>query len=441
MQKNDKNTELLKKRVELEFGETITDRPGCEALSAKIFEKTGQLISYNTLRRFFGLSGKKYKSGLSKSSFDILARFCGYDHFEQMLLGGSKPDLTQERIYLEIQKYQSRKKIDFDSVFMILENFSDGENYYHFYHQITLLAIVLKDEDFLKAYFQLRPVFKRKHYLQTHIYFTIITLGIQLRGMTDLKKILWEVWAPDPTARKFYFELFVDMDTLLTEHHKAISEYFRYAETDEEILFSDTLLFFKSFMLDEKAEAEKYYRKISEFSIGNNIHPIVAARVLTAKFIYEKEKDGQISKGLIDELYRIEKSLNLFGVEGQMTGFFYYWMAEGLIIAQEYELAGVILDKLSDRPDIESSYYNRGSLERLKTYQSIVYYHLGKIKMSRDVFRKTEPEHYHGFSYSYDRFFYAAAGFLNGEKVSPEIIQNCRELKYEKLAKLLGLPL
>ena len=49
----------LQVAVERVFGKRIVNRPGCEELSSSIYNKTKLLISYNTLRRFFGIAGQK----------------------------------------------------------------------------------------------------------------------------------------------------------------------------------------------------------------------------------------------------------------------------------------------------------------------------------------------------------------------------------------------
>ena len=46
----------LKRVIEKTFNRKMTDRGSCEALAQDIYEKTGAILSYNTLRRLFGLA-------------------------------------------------------------------------------------------------------------------------------------------------------------------------------------------------------------------------------------------------------------------------------------------------------------------------------------------------------------------------------------------------
>ena len=79
----------------------VTDRAGidvhkrsdCELLSSLIEEETGQFMSYNTLRRMYGLATPVRPH---RSTLDVLSRFCGfrdYAHFSS-----SQPKLNRWRV-------------------------------------------------------------------------------------------------------------------------------------------------------------------------------------------------------------------------------------------------------------------------------------------------------------------------------------------------------
>ena len=50
--------DILKKEIENQYGRKILDRGDCEFIANYILEKFDINISYNTLRRFFGLVDK-----------------------------------------------------------------------------------------------------------------------------------------------------------------------------------------------------------------------------------------------------------------------------------------------------------------------------------------------------------------------------------------------
>ena len=75
-------------------GIEIHTRGDCELLSALILEETDQLVSYNTLRRLFGLAPS---SKPRKQTLDILAKFCGYSGYQNFCIAQPKLSLWKQR--------------------------------------------------------------------------------------------------------------------------------------------------------------------------------------------------------------------------------------------------------------------------------------------------------------------------------------------------------
>ncbi len=74
---------ILKRKTELTAGFKITNRGDCETLSELILEKTSNNLSYNVLRRFFGLSSYMKPN---KATLDTLAKFNGYNNYTDFVL-------------------------------------------------------------------------------------------------------------------------------------------------------------------------------------------------------------------------------------------------------------------------------------------------------------------------------------------------------------------
>ena len=75
-----KDLDKLKVSIEFQYGTEIKKRKDCEILADEVFERTGFMISYNTVRRFYNLAGKQ-SAPLSIKSLDILAKYCGFNNF------------------------------------------------------------------------------------------------------------------------------------------------------------------------------------------------------------------------------------------------------------------------------------------------------------------------------------------------------------------------
>ena len=91
----------LKLEIEKTFNRKITDRGHCEALVQDIYEKTGALLSYNTLRRFFGLA--EYRKP-REHTLDQLAVYCGFRSFKDFSQRYTEVDSwpTWERLFVDL---------------------------------------------------------------------------------------------------------------------------------------------------------------------------------------------------------------------------------------------------------------------------------------------------------------------------------------------------
>ena len=71
----------LQKNIEVKIGRKILTRGDCEYLSNRISEELGQTLSYNTIRRAFGVESD-CKIRPRNSTLNILSEFIGYKSFE-----------------------------------------------------------------------------------------------------------------------------------------------------------------------------------------------------------------------------------------------------------------------------------------------------------------------------------------------------------------------
>lgn len=74
----------LKKTCERTAGFALNDTYSCVQLSAEILAKTGKTISYNTLRRVFGII--KTDNSPSSYSLNVLVHFLGFENWESFIL-------------------------------------------------------------------------------------------------------------------------------------------------------------------------------------------------------------------------------------------------------------------------------------------------------------------------------------------------------------------
>lgn len=78
------NLDLLRRDLERKFGRAIRTKTEAVDLEADIYRVTKQLVSYNTIRRFFGLAtgGEPRLTVLN-----IYAQYLGYKHYQEYSVG------------------------------------------------------------------------------------------------------------------------------------------------------------------------------------------------------------------------------------------------------------------------------------------------------------------------------------------------------------------
>lgn len=114
---NNRGAELLR-AVEAKFGRPIFHLSDSKDLAEEIFRICGQMISYNTLRRAYGLVNSS--GGISQKTKDILASYLGYSNYEEF----SRLPYQRKQI-LEHQQMMRVLRNDFDVFYaeqLLLQN-------------------------------------------------------------------------------------------------------------------------------------------------------------------------------------------------------------------------------------------------------------------------------------------------------------------------------
>lgn len=231
----------LKDEAERIFGKTISDTQDASEFANSIFESTGKLVSYQTVRRLYGI----VKNDLwkpSKSTLNILSQYCGFNSFSEF---SENFNIQNSRIELYNEchlKFYKNEKVCFDLVNKLSYQKQDFFTF-DFLSKTIQIAFTYTDAAFLSRLFELDSVFKNKSYLYFHQNYLVQNIGALLRKNEVLQKELWEHWSRQKNARLLYFEFFVDMDNLINNHYQAIELYHEHANSEQDLIFSHSLLF------------------------------------------------------------------------------------------------------------------------------------------------------------------------------------------------------
>ncbi len=103
--------EELKSQIEKVFGKKITSRGDCELLSDDLHRRIGVVISYNTLRRLYGLA--EYRQPRT-STLNHLSNYIGYKSYQDFTQRFAEVDSwpAWERLYVLIAKSEIEQIIE-----------------------------------------------------------------------------------------------------------------------------------------------------------------------------------------------------------------------------------------------------------------------------------------------------------------------------------------
>jgi hypothetical protein len=75
--------DALRIEIQRRFGRPILTKTDCQNLEERLYDELGSMVSYNTLRRFFGLVPGGTPRG---AVLDILSTYCGFATFKEFTL-------------------------------------------------------------------------------------------------------------------------------------------------------------------------------------------------------------------------------------------------------------------------------------------------------------------------------------------------------------------
>ncbi len=418
----------LQEAVERGYGKRIVNRPDCEDLSIAIYKKTKLLISYNTLRRFFGLAGQKNNSTVSKASLDVLAIYCGFQSYFDFCAQLESIDNLGKLYKLQLEITQ-QKKLDFEKITTCLAQLEKNEHLYSLMNYITVVAFNRGDLPFLKQLFKIERIFNGDDYLHAHLYFLVQTIGVQVQNNPTLAKELWKSWAKDPQARFYYFELFVDMSMLVQAHYIGIQYYLKHSTQQQDIVFANALLAWRYLLLNDRENAQKQLEKLGPHIDLTAIHPIPAARLMNCKLVLNFKENGQVSEELLDEVATLYLSFN-----NKTHPFFEHFICEGLVISKCYQLALKYIQEATTKTQLHQSFYLNGSTERLKILEAYCHFQLGDEALVNQIKDQINLDALDSFCKEYDSIFYYA---IAKKTCSKETKQHIENLGFHHLFELL----
>lgn len=270
----------LTKEIENTIGFKIENRRHCEILSELIYIKTGENISYNTIRRVFGIS----KGGSpSNRSLNILSNYCGYSSYSEFISEYRTKDLWDVYQYV----YYISKDYPHLAIEKMEKSFSNVDEYLHLLISILREFAVKKQFDLIAKCFNSTLTDPKKY-----TYSQILLFGNCIGEIFKNEQLNILDFAHLNNFKECYFKIYVDYSSLNSNYGDLLDLYSENFDSLELKLFCDSLVQLKNYLNRKPLNEVKTKLKFEK------IHPILFGRFMGINAKANPNSDEIVSKFL-----------------------------------------------------------------------------------------------------------------------------------------------
>ena len=330
--------EELKIELEKTFNREIVNRGDCESLARDIYEKTGETLSYNTLRRLYGLAEFRKPR---ESTLNQLAIYCGFRSFK---------DFTQR--YLELDTwptwqglYLALSQNNHDALIEILRFRKLRQIEFTISITIVIRELLLRRDTKGLIFIFREPVFQFDKLPYDEVAQIGVLVGIIFRNYTD--KDIEETLLQEPNFINLVFKIFVDYSQLNGKYGQWVKKLQVMENLDIETKqFINCLDIWRRILAKEKIPADVIAR-IPKLSI--NQHPILFGRIFGIHMICLKSKTKK--KNLVTQFMKRLK------IQPKLSTELLYEPAVQCLVTQDPELIAIVAKKANLTNDIRFWYH------------------------------------------------------------------------------------
>lgn len=393
--------EELKKLTIRNAGLKIENRGDCVLLSEIILEKTDEFISYNTLRRFFGLVTYVKPN---QSTLNTIAKFNGYNNYAH---------------YIKIapnKAYWSEK----EKLYSLINSNSDGIISYInspiFKNEFELDFIIslCRELIYLNKEAILEEVFNSNYFNQNQFnYSEVLHFGNSVGELLKTNNKLGKKLLLNINFLNYVYCIYVDYSNL-NGYYGEWSK-FVFSKTNDIQLkcFAQAILELKNY-LNNKKVSYSYFQSMDT----SNFHPILQGRIYTIQLL---------SSGFnIEDLAKIIEKNSKNSDDSFLIDFSYEPITIAML-SKNFELMNAIINFLSNKKIIPKYYHE----EHYNLYKLMRLFYLSwKNKFeNKKVNLKIEVSDL-DFKYSYSEFIHLFVLILkyHNESVNKNILNEYTEL-------------
>jgi len=219
------------------------------------------------------------------------------------------------------------------------------------------------------------------------------------------------------------------MDFLMVKHYKAIEFYHKNSTLTQDLLFSNSILAWRSLIMEDFEAANKYISKIKTIDFHADIHPITVSRAFNVLLFNDFLQVGKNSDTLLDQINASRAHFDLTDYP-----FFEFWICEGLALTHQYEMVLNCIDSIYAKTKGKDIFYLKCSLERIKLIKEFTLFKTGKI-IKPEINKIESLSKLDNFSREYDSLFYYA---VNLSELTEEIKSTITKRGYLRILDWLS---
>ena len=278
--------EILKKEIENKLDQKILNRGDCELLSNAILETIDIKISYNTIRRLFGLAANVKAN---KNTLNTLVKFIGYKnyiHFTQTYL-------QEEKHNLSVLVFRAVYHADKAEIIKLVQNTkSSHEDFVSFIIILTRELLYNKEYSILNQVFELEEL-AYENFSYSEVLFIGNSIGLLLRK----QNLRDQAFINNTNFLRCVYLTFVDYSNLNGYYADWTKIINKSKKTKELEIFTKAIQEFRNF-LNIKTVKDSF----KELAFNTTLHPILCSRLLSVKIIANKYDDLE---PILDKYYQI----------------------------------------------------------------------------------------------------------------------------------------
>ena len=261
--------DILKKEIEKKIGKKVTNRGDCELVSNVILETLEEEISYNTIRRLYGLINETKPNN---KTLNTLAKFIGYKNYIHF----SKNYSYKQKIDLTDIIYKTVSENDSEEIFNLVNKTKNSSEDF-----ISMVIILIRELWHNENYNLINKIFRLKALnFNSFSYYEVLKLGNSIGLLIRKKSKLEPIFLNNINFLECVFLIFVDYSSLNKYYGDSLKIIKKNNIKYDITVFSLALLEFRNFLNNKNVNKITF-----KASKTKPLHPILSGRLLSLKLI------------------------------------------------------------------------------------------------------------------------------------------------------------